>query len=634
MRDNQRLAANSALFQPRMNTSMEITPAKFQDTSISIYEFGCRLDKDCQEAVWDQIQKSRLLYNDLVAIIRGVVEELQAFVLEKSGSEAQALHATIEGLNVEFAAAKAIDDEAAMKVIAEVRRGKWKELGEKLREARKIHRTEIASRFLSRIGRNSSCDTYVQRCKAVANGLGWATANAVLEAALIAFKKSFALGRAPRFSVGEEKDQDCLTLQFTMAGGVSVGSLLGGSHSELSLLSPPTGSGRRSYGEFKFRLGAAKDKSYATGTWQYHRPLPEGCTIGLARLVRRRIGKDTRYAIQLMVKNNQTDDQSSRPARKPLLAVHFGWATDISGRRVAGLADSADPGNAVILHLPPAIEETLQRAADIQGLRDNSRDEITPKLKQISLPENLEPDFAEEWASFKRLPVTHVSSNRLHRLCRRLREKIKELPDWLEAWRLEDRMRWQSHTHLAKRARNARKTFYREQAARMARSYSTIAIEHLDLAAAAKKVDESTGDKNDLSRKARAGRVVAAIYELESALRWAAAKHGCVVVEATGKTASCCSICGGIAESKDDDLQVLSCSQCGAQVDRKQNGAAVVYQAVEQQFESLVEDYWLSALSMQNEKLSATALKKQKLKEGRAKARTSSADTIDSGYTT
>lgn len=607
---------------------MEINPAKYQDTSISTYEFGCRLDKECQDAVWDQIKKGRELYNDLVAIIREIVGGMHAYVLEKSGAEAQKLQATIEVLNEEFAAAKAADDEVSMRSIAEARRGKWKELGEKLREARKTHRTEINSRFLSRIGKNSSCDTYVQRGKAVANGLGWATANAVLDAALIAFKKSFALGRPPQFAVGAEKEQDCLYLQFTMAGGVSADILLGGSHGELSLLPPQAGAGRRCYGEFKFRLGAAKDRSYATGTWQYHRPLPEGCSIGLARLVCRRIGKDKRYAIQLMVKKS-LDEQSCRPERKPLIAVHFGWATDINGRRVAGLADSADPGGATILQLPPAIEAMLGRAAEIQGQRDTDRNEIVANLKQIELPNNLTPEFADEWAAFKRLGVTHVSANRLHRLCHRLREVLSELPEWLETWRIEDRMRWQSHTHMAKRARNARKTFYRQQAAQIARSYSTIAIDYLDLAAAAKKVDDSTGEKNDLSHKARAGRVVAAIYELESALRWAAAKHGCAVLEVAGKTARYCSICGGEAESKDDDLQVLSCSRCGALVDRKQNGAALVYQAVEQQLENVVQDYWLSALMMQNEKKATSALKKQKLQEGRAKARTSSADVTE-----
>lgn len=611
---------------------MEINPAKYQDTSISTYEFGCRLDKECQDVVWDQIRKSRELYNDLVAIIRGIVGELHAYVLEKSGAEAQKLQAAIEVLNEEFAAAKAADDEVSMKSIAEARRGKWKELGEKLREARKTHRTEINSRFLSRIGKNSSCDTYVQRGKAVANGLGWATANAVLDAALIAFKKSFALGRSPQFAVGAEKEQDCLHLQFTMAGGVSAGTLLGGSHAELSLVPPSGGAGRRRYGEFKFRLGAAKDKSYATGTWQYHRPLPDGCSIGLARLVCRRIGKDTRYAIQLMVKKPQ-DDQPLCPERKPLIAIHFGWATDINGRRVAGLADSADPGGATILQLPPVIETTLGRAAEIQGLRDTDRNEIVANLKRIELPANLAPEFAEEWAAFKRLGATHVSANRLHRLCRLLREVLSELPDWLETWRIEDRMRWQSHTHMAKRARNARKTFYREQAAQIARSYSTIAIEPLDLAAAAQKVDESTGEKNDLSRKARAGRVIAAIYELESALRWAAAKHGCAVLEVAGKTARYCSICGGEAESKDNDLQLLSCPRCGALVDRKQNGASLVYQAVAKQLEDVVQDYWSSALTAQNEKTATATLKKQKLQEGRAKARTLSAAAIEPAST-
>jgi hypothetical protein len=87
-----------------------------------------------------------------------------------------------------------------------------------LKETRKALRAEINRDYLSKIGKNSSCETYKLRSKAVADGLGWATANQVLDAALIAFKKSFVRGNAPRFVVGaprfvvgDEKDQDTLT---------------------------------------------------------------------------------------------------------------------------------------------------------------------------------------------------------------------------------------------------------------------------------------------------------------------------------------------------------------------------------------------------------------------------------------
>lgn len=608
---------------------MNIEPAKASDASVLIYEYGCRVDKECQAVVWEQIRKSRALYNTLVATIRRIVDESNAYILAQAGEDAKALSDESAALTMKFAEAKAADDEPTLKTIAQARRLKWRELGDKLKATRKAFRKHVQDNYLNRIGKNSSCETYRLRNEAVADGLGWATANAILDAALIAFKKSFVQGRTPRFASGEEKDQDCLTLQFTAAGGIPSASLLAGTHGEFALIPPDGGARRRRYGEFKFRLGAAKAETYCTGTWQYHRPLPEGLSVGLVRLVRRRIGKDYRYALQLMVKLAAPLDGSAVAERKPLATVHFGWAYDLDGRRVAGIADSADPGAAHLLRLPPSIEETLKAAAGIQAERDTARNEIMPQLKAaVSLPDGVDPTLAEEWQAFRRLPVSHMSANRLLRLCWKLREAGVPLPDWVETWRKEDRLRWQAHTHMARRARNSRKGFYRGQAVQLARTYSAIAIEPLDLKEAALKVNEVTGEKTDLSRKARAGRVVAAIYELESAIRWAAVKHGCAVLDIVGKTASHCSMCGGVIAADDEDIQVLHCDACGAELDRKQNGAAYAWQAAHDVYEKAVAEYWLRFQEERRAKAEENASKKLKLIEGRAKARSTKSEQL------
>ena len=608
---------------------MQIEPAKASDASVLIYEYGCRVDKECQPLIWEQIRKSRILYNNLVATIRRIVEESNAFILDQAGEDAKRVNDEIAALTVQFAEAKANDDEPAMKTIAQARRLKWRELGDQLKATRKACRKEVQEKYLSRIGKNSACETYQMRSQAVADGLGWATANAILDAALIAFKKSFVLGRAPRFASGEEKDQDCLTLQFTAAGGVPVDALLAGTNGEFTLMPPPSGARRRAYGQFRFRLGTAKAETYASGTWQYHRPLPANASIGLVRLVRRRIGKDYRYAIQLMVKLQRPLQETVNEGRKPLATIHFGWAHDLDGRRVAGIAESADPGGARLLQLPPSIEATLNAAAEIQGERDAARNEMIPKLKAaVTLPPDIDQVVTDEWNAFRRLPVTHISANRLVRLCSMLREARIAFPDWVEEWRKEDRLRWQAHTHMARRARNARKTFYREQAVELARQYSAIAIEPLDLKEAATKVNETTGEKTNLSRKARSGRVVAALYELESAIRWAAVKHGTAVLDIVGKTASHCSMCGGLISVDDEDSQVLHCDQCGAELDRKQNGAAYAWQSVHDVYEAAVAEYWLRFQEERRAKTEDNAAKKLKLIEGRAKARAAKGEKV------
>lgn len=605
-------------------SSGNVSPAKPANTEVLIYEYGARLDKECREAVGEQIIKARHLYNEIVACIRVIVAEMQAFVIEKAGPDAQAIQERITALSDAFVVAKAANNEEEMKCIAQERRPLWRELGDQLKGARKAHRVEIQERFLNRIGKKSTCDTYQIRCKAVADGLGWATATAILDAALIAFKKSFMLGRAPRFAIGADKDQDTLTLQFTEAGGVAADKLLAGKHSELKLALPYGGVGKRQYGSFSFRLGTAKAGTDASGTWQYHRTIPEGSHIGLARLIRRRVGKDYKWAIQLMVKPPEPVRVAVAKKRGPLVAVHFGWAFDVDGRRVAGIADSADPGAARIVRLPNEIEEGLNRSAALQSERDFKRDEIVPLLKELTVRDGLADEVRDELAAIRHLPVQHVAIRRLHRLCWMMLRDIAAMPDWLEAWRKDDRMLWQSAAHIARRARNARKGFYRQVALDLARNYSAIVIEPLDLAEAALKVDEATGEKTEFAKKARSGRVVAALYEFESAIRWAAAKGGAAVLELSGKTIQHCSMCGGTTLEEHGDSQMLHCTHCGAELDRKQNGAAMAWRYTSHDLEDVVAEYWIDVHRATADRKAEKHEKLTKMAAGRRNARGSS----------
>ena len=592
----------------------KIVSGAVSPADVLVYEYGARVDKDTAEFANAQIAKSRRLYNELVAIMQAAVTELQAFVIVHADAGAVAAQKRIGELNTQFAAAKAEDDEASMKHIAQERRTQWYVLSGYLREARKTHRTEIQERFLSRIGNKSTCATYQARSRAVNDGLGWGTANAVLEAALTAFKKSFALGRAPRFAAGNEIDQDCLTLQFTLTGGLPAQALLTGKQADFKLL-PTNGCGPRKYGEFSFRLGPANAAKYANGTFQYHRPIPEGASIGRARLIRRRVGQKNRWAIQLMVKLKEPV-RVATAERQPLAAIHFGWAGDVNGRRVAAITDAADPGCSKLIVLPAEIETALERAAEIQSLRDANRDEIAVQVRQIPVPETASDPLKEIMERIKRTRPQDVSANRLHYLCRLLAAEDR-MPEWLDAWRSKDKLRWQDQVHIAKRARNRRKTFYRQIAIDIARSYETIAIEPLDLAGAAVKVDEQTGVKTEFAKKARAGRVVAALYELESAIRWAVSKTGAALLEITGPTASACAICGGTVAADSEQHQILHCGNCGATVDRKLNGAAVAWQEVNKQREDAVKTFWLEFYADRD----AKGKKKRETLEKRAQGR-------------
>ena len=601
-----------------------LEPGKQTAGDSIVYVFGARLDKECIEAADDQIIRSRRLYNELVACMRDIVGQMQAYVLDNVDAETRELHKRIECLNDLFDAARAGNQEDAMKKFAQTRRETWRELAPKMAATRKALRSELNEKFYSRIGKNSSCDTYRLRSAAVADGLGWATANAVLDAAIQAYQKSIKTGRAPRFAVGSMKTQDTLTLQFTAAGGVPATALLDGSHTELTLM-PTNGCGRRKYGEFSFRLGAAKAKQNATGTWQYHRPIPKGAHVGMARLVRRRIGSDTRWEIQLLLRLAEPV-RIETEARKPMVAVHMGWAMDVSGRRVAAIAYSADPGNANLLQLPPEIEPALQNSAAIQSARDSARDALVPQVKAIETRDTWPEPLQEELAALRKLPAGHIAIRRLHRLCFALRD-VDAAPEWLEDWRKEDRMRWQSAAHIARRARNRRRDFYRKVALDLAEGYEAIVIEPLDLAGAAQKIDPATGERSEFAKKARAGRVVAALYEFESALRWAAVKTEAAVLDLHAATASACAYCGGIVKADPEDIQLLNCEACGAQIERKANGAACAWQLASAEREGAVARYWVernAAISGAKEK---KADKMTRMAAGRRAARKTSDET-------
>jgi len=584
------------------------------------YEYGVRIDPSCDAAVREQIRLARLTYNNLVACMHAVYDDMQTFIIASAGGDAQSLHREIEDLGEQFKAAKVEGDDDRLKAVAELRREKWKQLSTMLAAVRTEHRRTLSERFYSRIGKNSGCETYQLRCAAVRAGLGWATANAVLDAALVSWKTSMKQGKPPRFAVGGEKTQDTLFLQFTAAGGLPAARILSGEHGEIQVSVPDGGAGRRRYGEFLFRLGAASQGVYASGTLQYHRPLPEGATVCMARLVRRRIGNDYRYGLQLVISAHIENLMSAIPRpRKPLLAVYFGWSADVSGRRVAGVTDAADPELARVLQLPPSIEADLTRAQEIQAARDKSRDEIIPKVKSLEACAGWDKHVMADWEKFKRLPIQHVSANRLHHWRRQFWEQ-DALPEWFASWARADRLQWQSTAHIAKNARNRRKTYYREQAKTWASQYSAILLESIDLDCAAKKLDEKTGEKSGFAKKARSGRVIAALCELESAIRWAAEKNGAAVLELMGEeTASQCGICGGNQlQGDENEGQRLHCNDCGAVLDRKKNGAAVAWQIAREQYESLVSDYWKTHLDNQRAADEKRSARKEKMASARA----------------
>ena len=271
-----------------------------------------------------------------------------------------------------------------------------------LSAVRKAHAKQLAEGFYSKIGNKSTTATYQARCDAVAKGLGWATANDVLDRTLTAWKESMQMGRPPRFARAVGKTADTLVLQFTTRGGALVEDIMGGRNSEFKL-NTQGGAGRRHYGSYAFRLGPAAADKWATGTFVHHRPLPRGASAGSVLLVRRIVANRFKFEIQLVLKVPEGAHESAAP-QKTLAAVHMGWAADEDrGRRIAGVADSADPSSAMLLHLPLGIEEAMERSSELQSRRDTMRDSHVEQLKTIELPVGAGEEVKEELAALQKL---------------------------------------------------------------------------------------------------------------------------------------------------------------------------------------------------------------------------------------
>ena len=148
------------------------------------------------------------------------------------------------------------------------------------------------------------------------------------------------------------------------------------------------------------------------------------------------------------------------------------------------------------------------------------------------------------------------------------------------------------------------------------------------------KINEETGERTEFAKSARAGRVVAAIYEFKSALKNAAINQQTALFEISGRTVSTCTMCGGGTTASADDHQTLTCESCGAILDRKKNGAANAWAATSEGIEDRVREYWSETIAEAQRRDEAKQATLLRMQEGRRKARTASNDENQAGSRT
>jgi hypothetical protein len=583
-----------------------------------VYEYGVRIDRDAIDLSEDQFQRAHHLYNEIIARIREIVEASRAFCSEKSSPAAKEIDAQIAQLTDSFKAAKAADNEDEMKRIATARRELWAQQKPLMAEVRNTHKLELIQRFYSRISKSAGGELHALKIAAVSAGLGGDSAEDVITSALQAHQKSKSSGGMPHFRRADEIVQQTLMIAAHRGGGVPVTDITDGSYRPVSV-SLRGDYRRRVFHGFQFRAGSAVSGKWISGTIEMHRALPTDAGVAEIRLKRTRVGQHYRWHLQFICVLSKTEKSvSSTVGKKPLVAVHCGWAARDDGRVVAGIAHSQDVGSARLYSIAPDVERLLDRAAALQSERDlmlnTAYRGIRSWLTSI-VCDTLDPVLMERVQRMvNTTSFTQVAPHRLHKLIAQLQRAGYAQSD-ASQWADTDRKMWRTQAFSQRKALMRRRYEYRQLACELASNYEACVLTDLDLKTAAMKVDEFSGEKTEFSAKARAGRVRAALSEFRSAIINAFSREGGVVLASAGaNVARTCSVCqhnGGLSDV-DKDPQQQQCPGCGERYARKANAATNLFALTVSKSERVGEARIEAAeLALKAANVKAERLKKQ-----------------------
>lgn len=581
-----------------------------------IYQYGCRVDKDCLKDVDEQFWLAQKLYNKLIEQIRGFRSQGEEILRQKS-QDYDLICRQIEDMNKAFKAAKKENDEDRMVEIRATEKKLWADRKPLNKEARKAAREELKVLY-SQIGKSADCKTYQLTQEFYREtGLYHETAWMTHDAALKAWQKVSTNGGKLHFRVYSERTTDHIDARIGTGGGADIAIVEAGNHKLVGLSEPGTGK----YPGFRIRIGGGKKVDgktvypEATGTWNKHRPFPEGAMLTTTRLVRKRIGSDIKWYLQFQLKvDHPTIDTEER---LPIAAIHFGWNISDDGlRRIAAISTHEDPGMAEFIDLPYNLMEDFARAEALQSERDKLRDEFKEKILPLFDPQHCTEDQQKEHAAMLKLPTQHLSQKRLVRFNWQIQEVDIHFPELQEYSKKEWRL-YQAQRHIEKRARNRRRKMYQQIALDLVKKHSAIIYSVPDLKDAALRIKDD-GKRNELGQLARTARSRVALSELKEALNWAAARAGTAVIDAPDFSHTKeCAVCGNEVER---DWDIVTCN-CGHVGDTKANSSARLYQKSQEYYREEADKILKAAEKKAEESIKKQQERLKKMQEKRRQNR-------------
>lgn len=546
---------------------------------VRVYSYGLPLGPapECADLVDEQIVLARRYHNDLIAVERARRQAVRAIMGEVA--DVAAIEERIAALDAELqelrsqAKRTSAAERRRVPVSAEVK-ARIAELRAELKAARAERREARAA-----LRDNAEVKARIAECNARANemrklmraacGVYWGT-YLLVERAI----DQAARGKMdPRHRRWDGSGRIGVQLQ----GGLPVPALFG-SDSRIQIDQIPTDAmmGSRAHRRratrttVRLRIGSeGRAPIWASFPVILHRPLPEDGVVKWAWAQRRRIGTRWRWELQLIV-----EARSFTPLPKlrgDACAIDIGWRTrGDEGLRVGYLANES--GHVEELLLPRIILDRLRHADSLRAIRDRNFDVIRGELAAW-LAENDVPDWL-------RAATRHLhqwrSTARLASVAYRWREARFEGDEGmftrLDAWRRQDRHLYQWEASERSKAIGRRRDHYRVMAADLARRYSTIVLERVDLREIARLPQPEEEDQQHAA--ARWQRRVAAVSELRDAIRKAAAKTGAQVVEMeAAHTTTKCHACGDACSFDAAEHLIHTCEHCGVMWDQDVNAA-------------------------------------------------------------
>ena len=314
-----------------------------------------------------------------------------------------------------------------------------------------------------------------------------------------------------------------------------------------------------------------------------HRPLPDDAIVKSAWVLRRRIGFNYKYELQISLE--APSFLTTGPKGTGTVGIDLGWRKrPMQVRRIGYFCDDQDQHGELMV--PPNLIYFHEKPDELRSIQDKNFDAIKAWLgtwlKNAPVPEN--------WLATKRGEETRQGREHFESLwnwksCKRLAELVWRWRnegrfdgdqggfEAADAWRVQWRHLYRWEMDLRRKAIASRNEIYKLIGAKFGAKYAIVKIEDFNLSKVARR---KTPDKKaeELPKGARNNRQRMSPSAFRSAVVNAAQARGAAVVyvEAAGTTIEC-NACKHVNADWDKAGLMLTCAGCGKLWDQDENAA-------------------------------------------------------------